>query len=65
MSRLLFQRMIKKILQEHELMKKKHLQDLRIQKSALDVLQKACEDFFVKTFESMFNTVLCRTKMSF
>jgi histone H3/H4 len=57
--------MIKKILQKHELMKEKHLQNLRIQKNALNVLQKACEDFFMKTFENMFNTILCRIKMSF
>jgi histone H3/H4 len=46
--------MIKKILQKHELMKEKHLQDLRIQKSVLNALQKINEDFFVKTFENMF-----------
>ncbi len=53
MSRMLFQRMIKKILQKHELMRKKHLQDLRIQRSVLNALQKVCEDCFIKTFESM------------
>jgi histone H3/H4 len=54
MSRMLFQRVIKKILQKHELMREKHLQDLRIQRNVLNALQKVCEDFLVKTFESMF-----------
>ncbi len=54
MSRMLFQRVIKKILQKHELMTKKHLQDLRIQRNVLNALQKVCEDFLIKTFESMF-----------
>jgi histone H3/H4 len=54
MSRMLFQRVIKKILQKHELMREKHLQDLRIQRSVLDALQEVCEDFLVETFKSMF-----------
>jgi histone H3/H4 len=54
MSRMLFQRIIKKILQKHELIKKKHLQDLRIQRNVLNALQKNCEDFLIKTFKSMF-----------
>ncbi len=54
MLRMLFQKVIKKILQKHELMREKHLQDLRIQRSVLNVLQEICEDFLIKTFENMF-----------
>ncbi len=54
MLRLSFQRVIKEILQEYEIMREKHLKELRIQKSALNALQEIIEDFLVKTFESKF-----------
>ncbi len=46
--------MIKKILQKHELMKKKSLQNLHIQKNILNALQKINKNFLVNTFENMF-----------
>jgi histone H3/H4 len=46
MSRLSFQRIIKNIMLD-QIMK-----DLRIQKNAVNALQKATEEFLVKTFES-------------
>jgi histone H3/H4 len=52
MLRLFFQRVIKNILQKHEMIKRKHLKKLRIQRSAFNALQEVTEDFFVKTFES-------------
>ncbi len=52
MLRLFFQRVMKNILQKHEMTREKHLKELRIQRSALNALQEVIEDFFVKTFES-------------
>jgi histone H3/H4 len=54
MPRLLFQRVIKNILQKREMTRKKHLEKLRIQRNALNALQKVIEDFLVKTFEDKF-----------
>ncbi len=52
MSRLSFQRIIKEIMKNEKRIKKQHMLDLRIQKDALNALQKVVKDFFVETFES-------------
>jgi histone H3/H4 len=52
MSRLSFQRVIKKIMKNEERTKKQHMMNLRIQRSALNALQKITKDFFIEIFES-------------
>ncbi len=52
MSRFSFQRIIKEIMKNKKRTKEQHMFDLRIQKNALNVLQKVVEDFFVEIFES-------------
>jgi hypothetical protein len=52
MSRLSFQRMIKKIMKNEKQRREQHMLNLRIQKSVLNALQKAIEDFLIETFES-------------
>jgi histone H3/H4 len=52
MSRLSFQRVIKEIMKNEKRTKEQHMLDLRIQKNALNALQKVVEDFLVETFES-------------
>ncbi len=66
MSRISFQRIIKKIMKNEKRTRESHMQDLRIQKNALDVLQNVIKDFMIETFESQFyyslnnvNFVLC------
>jgi histone H3/H4 len=46
MSRLSFQRVVRNIMNEQS------NKDLRIQRSAVKTLQKAIEDFLMRTFES-------------
>ncbi len=52
MSRISFQRVVKKIMKNETQIREQHMSDLRIQKNALNALQKAIEDFLVKIFES-------------
>ncbi len=54
MSRLSFQRVIKKIMKNEERIKEQHMMNLRIQRSALNALQKVTKDFFIEIFESEF-----------
>jgi histone H3/H4 len=62
MSRLFFQRVVKDIMQKQKLTKEKHLEELRIQKNALNALQKAAKELFVKIFE---NKLQCYLSLSF
>jgi histone H3/H4 len=57
MSRLSFQKVIKKIMKNEERIKKQHMMNLRIQKNALNALQKITKDFFIEIFESEFTII--------
>jgi histone H3/H4 len=54
MSRLSFQKVVKEIMKNEQRIKKQHMLNLRIQKRALNALQKVIKSFLVETFESEF-----------
>jgi histone H3/H4 len=55
MSRLLFQRVVKKIMKNEKRIKKQHMLNLRIQKKALNALQKTIEEFLIEILKNEFN----------
>jgi hypothetical protein len=52
-------------MKNEERIKEQHMMNLRIQKNALNVLQKITEDFLVETFESEFYNNLSFMNMKY